>query len=222
MEDEKLNYEKFSEMDLVHRFCADPPDHDAFTAFWKRYEHTIRKYAKHFTIMCPHSYSPDIFAEDIFSKTQERVVLKIGGFRATARFSTWVYRIMEHLAIEERRRILGRSRKGPYVHVPITDAELSDDSAVFRDKVKHDPVHAAATRELKILVKGVLRDYVASEEGKESYEVIHLYVIDERPVSEIAAQRGTYDNEIYRMLEHDYEALKTSCTQVGLRGLLER
>jgi RNA polymerase sigma factor (sigma-70 family) len=221
MDHEELNYQKLPDQDLVQRFCANPTDQDAFTELWKRYEQTARKYAKHLTNMCPHSYNRDIFVEEVFSITQEKVVRKIGGFKATARFSTWLYRIAERTAIEVRRKRLGRSKKGFYVHVPVTDEELSDDSAVFRDKVKRDPFHAALRCELKTMVKSVLNDYVGTKEGFESLTVVNLYAIDDCPVREIAAQRGTYEKKIYRTLEHDYEQLEASFTRAGIKSLLE-
>src|SRR6267143_15981 len=111
MDHEKLNYQELSDRDLIQRFCADPPDQDAFTVIWKRYEPTARKYAKHLTFMCPHFQSEDIFAEEIFSRVQEKVVQKIGGFEARASFSTWLYRVAESTAIDLRRKLLGRSKK---------------------------------------------------------------------------------------------------------------
>lgn len=221
MDHEELNYQELSDRDLIQRFCADTLDRDAFEALWKRYEQKIYLYAKHFTIMCPDSHSPDIFAEDTFSNAQEKVVKNICGFRGESLFSTWLYRIVERTAIELRRKVLGRSQRGPYVHVPVTDEELSSVSAVLRDGVKHDPLHAASKSELKTQVKSVLREYAGSKEGHDSLEVVIQYVVDECPVSKIAAQRGTYDNKIYRMLDHDYEALKASFTRAGITSLLE-
>jgi RNA polymerase sigma factor (sigma-70 family) len=221
MDDEKLSYDKLSDTDLIQRFCTDQPDQDAFAALWKRYEQTLHKYCRRFTIMCPRSHSRDIFTEDIFRKTEDKVMRKIGGFKATARFSTWLYRIVERTAIEVRRKIEGRDRKGPRIRVPITDDELSDDSALFRDKVKHDPFRAASKRELKMQVRGVLRDYVGSKEGYDSFQVVRLYAVDECPVREIAAQLGTYEKKIYRMLDHDYEQLEASFRRAGIKNFSE-
>jgi DNA-directed RNA polymerase specialized sigma24 family protein len=221
MGDENLDYTELSDTDLIQRFCTDTPDQDAFTVLWKRYEQKIHGYAQHFAIMCPDFHSPAIFAEDTFSKTQEKVVMNICGFRGESLFSTWLYRIVERTAIELRRKILGRSRKGPYVHVPVTDGELSDDSAVFQDKVKHDPFHAASKRDLKTIVRRVMVDYAGSKEGYDSLKVVCAFVIDECPVHEIAAQRCTYDKEIYRTLEHDYELLRASFKRAGVASFLK-
>jgi RNA polymerase sigma factor (sigma-70 family) len=220
MDLEKLEYEKLSDRDLIQCFCTDPPDREAFDQLWRRYEQRIRNYAGCLMTMCPDSYSREIFFEEVFSLTQEKVVQRVCGFEGRATFSTWLWRIIKCNAIDNRRKIQGRGRDRR-IFVPMTEEERAKGYAVFRDKLRQNPFHRAAVRERKAIMKEVLRRYAGSKEGYESLLAVSLYAVDECRVSEIATQLGTYERKIYRMLEHDYPALRASFMKAGVRSLLE-
>jgi hypothetical protein len=103
----------------------------------------------------------------------------------------------------------------------MTEEEIVKGYAVFRDKLRQNPFHRAAVRERNAIMKDVLQRYAASREGYQSLLAVSLYAVDECQVSEIARQLGTYERKIYRMLEHDYPALRASFIEAGVRSLLE-
>jgi RNA polymerase sigma factor (sigma-70 family) len=222
MQDEKLNYQKMSDKDLIQRFCDDPPDHTAFETLWARYEQKILKYARCLSFMHPHFYSQKIFEEDIFSKTQEQVVKKIGGFKGNAQFSTWLYSIVKNAALAHRRDLRKeRSKKGLYDQVPLTDEAFTYDSEVFRDKLKQDPLHHLKKSEFRAKVKEVLFKYVGSKKGWHSYRVVCLYGIDNCPVPQIVQLLGIHERTVYRRRDHDYKALRAACMQAGMQKFFE-
>jgi len=216
---EPVDLRKLSDKELIERYCSEPHDQEAFAELWKRHEQRIQRCVGHFRIMCPHFHSQDIFCEEVFSRTQGKVAQKVCGYEGRATFSTWLYTIIERQAIEERRKIMGRDETKPRVFVDLTEAELVKTYAVFRDKVRQDPLRSLAVEERKAILKKVLGRYVKSPEGYDSLRAVQLDAIDECTVAEIARRFFTYHRKIGEMLGHDYLTLKTSLAEAGIRNL---
>jgi len=220
MDSENLNYAKLSNVDLIQRYSDDPPDQDAFREIWKRNEQTVQRYATDLMYMCPPSFSRDLFRGDLLSATLGKVAEKLHQFEGRARLSTWLYRVMTREALQLHRKLTGREKKGPRSRVTVDEADLSDDFSVFRDKLKSDPLHRFSKRQTRTMVKGVVEKYIKSG-GFDSYRVVCLFAVEEYRAPEIARLLGHPQHKIYRMRDHDYEALMALCKEAGIKGLFD-
>jgi DNA-directed RNA polymerase specialized sigma24 family protein len=218
MDQEILEYGKLDDTDLVGYFCGDPPDQEAFAELWKRYESKIKGFAGVLTWMCPDSYSREIFHEDVFSETQEKVLNQICAYKRQIPFSAWLWMLAQGAAIDKRRQITGR---GPVLRTfhALTEEELARSGALFRDKVKKDRDRTILTSERMVIMKQVFDRYRETQEGFESLSVVTLRFREQLTKSDIAKRLCTYDRKISEMLVHDCEALQTLFAEAGIQNL---
>jgi DNA-directed RNA polymerase specialized sigma24 family protein len=219
MDLEKLEYEKLSDNELIQLFCCDPPDRDAFDVLWKRYEPKIKSFARNLTRMCPSSSSREIFHDEVFSKMQERILTQVCGYERRIPFSAWLWMLGQCVAIDERRKILGKGHGIPRTFIPLTEEELARSGALFRDKVKEDPIRTVLERERDVLLKQIFKQYAGTQEGFESLSTVYLCFQEGRTVKEIATHYCTYREKISRMRDHDCEALQALFAEKGIESL---
>lgn len=219
MHREELDYTRLSTTYLISLFCADPPDRGAFDELWMRNQPTARRFARHLTRMCPDPFSREIFEEDVFSETQERVLRQICAYQRRVPFSAWLWMVSQGAALDKRRKIAGRDPRRPRWFVPLAEDELARSGALFKDALKQDPVRRVLKSERSAIVKQVFEQYSATQEGFESLSALKLHFYEEQSVKEIAMHFLTYERKIYRMLVHDCEALRNLFRQAGVGGL---
>jgi len=169
--------------------------------------------------MCPHSYDRESFIEEIFSTAEESLVRKVRQYEGRATFSTWLWTITGHAAIDVRRKILGRGKE-PRDVVPLTEKDLVQSRALFRDKLKQDPFHRAVGAERKAIVQHLVRCHVTSKEGHQSLSAIFLHAVYDHPVRETAERLGTYERKVYGLFDDDYAKLREALEEVGITNVL--
>jgi len=211
-----MDYQTLSDKDLIQRYCAIQSDQSAFGELWRRYEPTLRKYARHLTFMCPHFYSRDLFFEEVFSTAQERVARGVHGYEGRVTFSGWLWSIADRAAIDHRRKILGRGSE-PRELVEFTEEELVQRGAVFGDKIRQDPMHHAVRSERKAMLDDIMGRHAASEEGYRSISAIIFNVLYDYTVRQVAEILGTYERDIFRLFKADYPRLRAALAARGIR-----
>jgi RNA polymerase sigma factor (sigma-70 family) len=204
-----MDYHTLADHELIRRYCGTQPDQLAFNELWRRYEPAVRKFARHLTNACPNSYSRDLFFEEVYSDVQEKVVRKIHGYEGRVTFSGWLWKVTERAAIDRRRSISGRPPT-QREFVDLSESELAQADAVFKDKAKHDPVKRAMLSEASGILNDIMERHVSSAEGHRSMAAIIFHVRDECPVREVAERLCTYERDIFRLFEDDYPRLKAA------------
>lgn len=213
-----MNYRELPDMELIARYRDEQSDGVAFDELWRRYEPTARKFAGHLSYMCPHSFSRELFAEDVFSEAQEKVVKRIDQYEGRVTFSSWLWMISERTAIDQRRRRLGRGPQGREF-VELSDQDLAQPGAVFWDKVKQNPVHHAMCSERRATLDDIMAHHAASEEGYRSIAAIVFSVLHDYTVREVAELLDTYERKVHRLFAKDYPRLRAALAARGIRSV---
>lgn len=214
--DGSIDYQSLSDIELIARYCDAEPEQAAFEELWRRYEPTGRKFAKHLAYLCPPSYSRDIFIEEVFSATQYKVLQGIRQYEGRVSFSGWLYRITERAALDLQRKIRGRGPQ-PVEFVELSEGDLEQQGAVFRDKIKHEPVHHAILTERRALLDDILDRHAASEDGYRSLAAITFHFLDDCRVREVAELLGTYERDVFRLFTADYRRLRAALAARGIK-----
>lgn len=155
------------------------------------------------------SYSPRVFAlltrflgpsevrEDLVQEVFLRVIRARSGYRPEARFSTWLYRIVFNLCVNEgARRRPARSLDAGH-----------DDQASEAWEDAHAPAPGAALEQAD-LVRSVRAAIAALPERQRMALVLAKY--DGLPYEEVAAVLGTSEKAVKSMIHRAREALRAS------------
>ena len=172
---------------LIQRILAG--DGDAF-------ESLIKKYQKQVQALAFRKVGDFQTAEDITQETFLRVYQKLATLNDPAKFSAWLYAIVNHLCIAWHRK--NRLQTEPLQEIHISETETDAYSRYVA--VEHAKTTAEMQRDLvrKLLTK--------LKEGDQ--EVITLHYFEEMTSSEIGAHLGVSENTIKSRLHRARQQLK--------------
>jgi RNA polymerase sigma-70 factor, ECF subfamily len=196
---------------------ASHGDISAFETLYERYN----DYVKETALQVLHSHQD---AEDVAQNVWSKLLLKLHQYIPKARFSTWLYRVARHAAIDHRRR-LHRNREIPLESIEEVICEQ-----------KHHTFLSVSTnhrdQELEFLVKRMYEELHSALEGLQNRNNIRclcfqLHYFYDMSVEEIAAEihisEGTVKSHLYlarKYLEEKHPAL--SDLYFALQEKLER
>ena len=178
---------KIDDVELIQRILAG--DGDAF-------ESLIKKYQKQVQALAFRKVGDFQTAEDITQETFLRVYQKLATLNDPAKFSAWLYAIVNHLCIAWHRK--NRLQTEPLQEIHISETETDAYSRYVA--VEHAKTTAEMQRDLvrKLLTK--------LKEGDQ--EVITLHYFEEMTSSEIGAHLGVSENTIKSRLHRARQQLK--------------
>ena len=172
---------------LIQRILAG--DENAF-------ESLIRKYQKQVHALAFRKVGDFQTAEDITQETFLRVYQKLATLNDPAKFSAWLYAIVNHLCIAWHRKSLLQTESLQEIHI----SEIETDVYSRYVTVEHAKTTAEMQRDLvrKLLTK--LKD--------SDQEVITLHYFEEMTSSEIGTHLGVSENTIKSRLHRARQQLK--------------
>ena len=172
---------------LIQRILAG--DGDAFEGLMKKYQKQVQALAFR-------KVGDFQTAEDITQETFLRVYQKLATLNDPAKFSAWLYAIVNHLCIAWHRK--NRLQTEPLQEIHISETETDAYSRYVA--VEHAKTTAEMQRDLvrKLLTK--------LKEGDQ--EVITLHYFEEMTSSEIGAHLGVSENTIKSRLHRARQQLK--------------
>ena len=109
------NYKELTDEKLIDLF-KNNEDRDAYTEIAIRFKDKLKSFAFRYT-------NDDALAEDLVQETLIKVYKKKHLYKPMGKFSTWIYTIIQNLAITEIRK---KSRRGTF-----TFTELGNDDVEF-------------------------------------------------------------------------------------------
>jgi hypothetical protein len=211
-----MDYQTLSDKDLIQRYCAIQSDQSAFGELWRRYEPTLRKYARHLTFRKE-------WPEGYMGTRGEQHFPDGSGALPTVQpliigAKYWVGVMCPHfysrdLFFEEVFSIASEPRE----LVEFTEEELVQRGAVFGDKIRQDPMHHAVRSERKAMLDDIMGRHAASEEGYRSISAIIFNVLYDYTVRQVAEILGTYERDIFRLFKADYPRLRAALAARGIR-----
>ena len=178
---------KNDDVELIQHILAG--DEDAFESLSKKYQKQVhalvfRKVGDFQT------------AEDITQETFLRVYQKLATLNDPAKFSAWLYAIVNHLCIAWHRKNRLQTEALQEIHI----SEIETDVYSRYVTVEHAKTTAEAQRDL---VKKLLTKLKENDQ-----EVITLHYFEEMTSSEIGAHLGVSENTIKSWLHRARQQLK--------------
>ncbi len=138
--------------------------------------------------------------EDLVQEVFLRIIRARQSYRPAARFSTWLYRIVFNLSVNESQRRSGRS------HQSVEEGGESDEEALeWRDEAASLP---SQELERSDVVQAV-RAAIAALPDKQRMALI-LAKYEELPYSEVAAVLGSTEKAIKSMIHRARENLRAT------------
>lgn len=172
---------------LIQRILAG--DENAFESLIKKYQKQVHAFASR-------KVGDFQTAEDITQETFFRVYQKLATLNDPAKFSAWLYAIVNHLCIAWHRKNRLQTESLQEIHI----SEIETD--VYSRYVTIE--HAKTTAEMqRDLVRNLLTKLKESDQ-----EVITLHYFEEMTSSEIGAHLGVSENTIKSRLHRARQQLK--------------
>ena len=172
---------------LIQRILAG--DESAF-------ESLIKKYQKQVHALAFRKVGDFQTAEDITQETFLRVYQKLAALNDPAKFSGWLYAIVNHLCIAWHRKKRLQIESLQEIHI----SEIETDAYSRYVTIEHTKTTAEAQRDL---VRKLLTKLKESDQ-----EVITLHYFEEMTSSEIGAHLGVSENTIKSRLHRARQQLK--------------
>ena len=160
------------------------------------FESLIRKYQKQVHAFAFRKVGDFQTAEDITQETFLRVYQKLSTLNDPAKFSAWLYAIVNHLCIAWHRKSLLQTESLREIHI----SEIETDAYSRYVTVEHAKTTAEAQRDL---VSKLLTKLKESDQ-----EVITLHYFEEMTSSEIGTHLGVSENTIKSRLHRARRQLK--------------
>lgn len=146
-------------------------ENEAFTDLVERYKHMA--YTLAFRLLKNHEEAEET-AQDAFVKAYQH----LRAFRSESKFSTWLYKIIYHSA-------LGRLRKVKREYRDLDDFE----------KIA-EPETGSILQKLKIQDQKKYLTMALENLDPEENMIIHLYYLNESPISEVCAITGLSESNV--------------------------
>ena len=172
-----------------------------------------------------HEYSPQVYAlltrflgaranrEDLVQEVFLRVIRARERYEPVARFSTWLYRIVFHLSINEGQRAAGREQqRAPEAHA---EGERAEDG--FSDLGDERAPQPSDELERDDVVRAVRAAIAKLPENQRMALLLAKY--EELPYVEIAGVLGTSEKAIKSLVHRARESLRESLADL-LQGEL--
>ena len=169
--------------------CILAGDENAFENLMKKYQRQVHAFAFR-------KVGDFQTAEDITQETFLRVYQKLATLNDSAKFSAWLYAIVNNLCIAWHRKSLLQTKSQQEIHI----SEIETDAYSRYVAVKHAKTSAEAQRDL---VRKLLTKLKESDQ-----EVITLHYFEEMTSSEIGAHLGVSENTIKSRLHRARQQLK--------------
>ena len=160
------------------------------------FESLIRKYQKQVHAYAFRKVGDFQTAEDITQETFLRVYQKLATLNDPAKFSSWLYAIVNHLCIAWHRKNLLQTESLQEIHI----SEIETDAYSRYVAVEHAKTTAAAQRDL---VRKLLTKLKESDQ-----KVIVLHYFEEMTSSEMGKHLGVSENTIKSRLHRARQRLK--------------
>jgi len=160
-------------------------DPEALTAILSRYQQRLYRFLIRLV-------QDPALADDLFQQTWLRVMQKIGGYDARARFDTWLFSVAHNLAVDHLRRQRGRSLDEPDESgIVAADRLTSSGPGPFEEFVESEraAILAEAMNELPAIHREVLS--LRFEEGMKLEQIAEVAAV---PLS-------TVKSRLHRALE---------------------
>ena len=175
------------DVELIQRILAG--DETAFAKLIRKYQRQVHAFAFR-------KVGDFQTAEDITQETFLRVYQKLATLNDPAKFSAWLYAIVNHLCIAWHRKSLLQTESLQEIHI----SEIETDVYSRYVTVEHAKATTEAQRDL---VRKLLTKLKESDQ-----EVITLHYFEEMTSSEIGARLGVSENTIKSRLHRARQQLK--------------
>ena len=154
--------------------------------------------------ICPLNEDPSEFAKDVAQQVALKFMTELDSFEGKSSFGYWLGVICENEARTQRRKVIGRSKKGGRTYVSL-------------EELQREPETPLPSEDHRKFLRDIIEMHrQQGPRAAKSANAIEWRYYDEIDNAEIARRLDTSEAYVYQLFSHDYRELKRMAEDLGI------